>query len=471
MAELRSAREASPIRRRSGLTTLQTTSPRAVSQSKRGEVKYRSDRLTVCDLTQSYGPSSGGVRTYVEAKRRALLRSTDWRHVLIVPGEKDTVELDGRLTTYKVASPRVPNTEGYRFIVRADKVGEILRLENPDVVELGSPYLLPWEAFKYRTSYPCAVVGYYHTDFPHAYAGVFVGRALGKAAGAAAERLAQRYARVIYGRCDVVVTSSQSFEDRLRVLGVPRVRTVPLAVDLDTFNPIHRDEKLRERLELGVDDALLVYAGRLDAEKRVDVLPDAVRRLDPEIPAHLLLFGEGPLRKKLEESTKGNPRIRIGGYVSERSELARYLASADIYVTAGPHETFGLSVLEAQASGLPVVGVRAGALIDRVPETVGRLGPPGSAEEMARNIEQIWRGPLHAMSRSARRHVEENYSWERTFRDIFEVYETARSGVVQRDWSGRPEAVLERRSEGVVTGSAERLARSLHRCGRLLGFQ
>ena len=86
----------------------------------------------------------------------------------------------------------------------------------------------------------------------------------------------------------------------------------------------------------------------------------------------------------------GDPRIVTPGFVSDRSELARWLASADIYVSAMADETFGVSIVEAQASGLPVVGVAAGAMIDRVTDAIGRLGPVDDAEAMAANILDVW---------------------------------------------------------------------------------
>ena len=80
------------------------------------------------------------------------------------------------------------------------------------------------------------------------------------------------------------------------------------------------------------------------------------------------------------------------GYVRNRAELAGWLASADIYVSGMADETFGISIIEAQASGLPVVGVAAGAMIDRVTDAMGRLGPVGDAEAMAANILAVWNG-------------------------------------------------------------------------------
>ena len=81
-----------------------------------------------------------------------------------------------------------------------------------------------------------------------------------------------------------------------------------------------------------------------------------------------------------------------------RGELARWLASADIYVSGMADETFGVSIVEAQASGLPVVGVAAGAMIDRVTDAVGRLGPVGDADAMARNILDMWRSDRGAIA-------------------------------------------------------------------------
>ncbi len=92
----------------------------------------------------------------------------------------------------------------------------------------------------------------------------------------------------------------------------------------------------------------------------------------------------------------------LPGYVKSRAELARWLASADIYVSGMADETFGVSIVEAQASGLPVVGVAAGAMIDRVTDSLGRLGPVGDAAAMAGNILSVWNGDRARDDRSGR---------------------------------------------------------------------
>ena len=127
---------------------------------------------------------------------------------------------------------------------------------------------------------------------------------------------------------------------------------------------------------------MLIYVGRLDGEKKPDVVVEAFRRLPAELGARLVLIGEGPLREQI--AAIGDPRIVAPGYLKDRAELAKWLASSDIYVSAMADETFGVSIIEAQASGLPVVGVAAGAMIDRVTDRIGRLGPVGDSAAMAR---------------------------------------------------------------------------------------
>ena len=111
------------------------------------------------------------------------------------------------------------------------------------------------------------------------------------------------------------------------------------------------------------------------------------------------------------------------GYVRDRTELARWLASADIYVSAMADETFGVSIVEAQASGLPVVGVAAGAMLDRVTDEMGRLGPVGDSDAMARKHHVgLERRPRREWPiRRAPQALQ--FSWERSMEALFgEVY-------------------------------------------------
>src|SRR5206468_8396939 len=132
----------------------------------------------------------------------------------------------------------------------------------------------------------------------------------------------------------------------LRSLGIEDVGVVPLGVELGEFGPGRRDPRLRRRLGLADGQPLLIYVGRLDGEKKPDVLVEAFRQLPEELGAKLVLIGEGPLRDQI--AALGDLNIIMPGYMRNRTELARWLASADIYVSAMADETFGVSIIEAQ---------------------------------------------------------------------------------------------------------------------------
>jgi alpha-1,6-mannosyltransferase len=131
-----------------------------------------------------------------------------------------------------------------------------------------------------------------------------------------------------------------------------------------------------------------------------------------------VLLGDGPLRAQFCELGK-SMRIVAPGFVNGRAELARWLTSADIYVSAMADETFGISVIEAQASGLPVVGVAAGAMVDRVTPAMGRLGPIDDAAAMARNIVEVWTSEPKAMGLAAREHVRHRFAWDQSMERLF----------------------------------------------------
>lgn len=378
--------------------------------------------MKLCDLTQSYADTGGGVRTYLHAKREHVLARTGAEHVLIVPGRRDRTVRSGRAVTYRVASPRVPGSGIYRLLVRSDKVLRILARERPDLVEAQCAYNLPWTALHHRRRHGGRVVGAYMTDFPKAYVEPALASFFGSRAGRAARAAAERYARALYNRCDATVAISPTLADRLRAAGVRNVRHVPLGVDLETFHPSRRDPAVRRRLGAAGEELLLVYVGRLDRERRPDAVVDAFERLPGSFPARLALAGAGPLRESLEARAATDHRIRVLSFESDRRALATLLASADVFVSAMPHETFGLAVVEAQACGLPVVGVNAGAMVDRVPEGTGVLCAPGSPQAMADRLRAFSLDEWRQMGRNARRLVEANFSWGATFRRLFALY-------------------------------------------------
>lgn len=380
--------------------------------------------MKVCDVVQAYVPTGGGIRTYVDRKREFFRDRDGARHVLVTPAAHDSVRRSGGNTHHTVRAPCIPGHAPYRFWLRPGRVASILEAERPDVIELGSPYLMPWVAFSHRARTGTPIVGFYHTDLPDVYAGAPFTAWFGHRVGRGARSGAAAYVKALYGRCDLVVSASPRLVRRLRALGCRNVAYLPLGFDRDTFSPRHRDERIRRELAPR-HSVLLMYAGRLDREKGVPEVVEAWRRLPPDLDAALILVGEGPLRSSLEAEARQQPGLRIVPFQRDPSALAGLLASADVYVTAFRHETFGLSVIEAQACGLPVVGYRAGALSERVDETRGLLAEPRGPGELAAAITSLVRNGRVERGRRARQHVVEHFEWSRTFHRLVELYESA----------------------------------------------
>jgi len=390
--------------------------------------------LLICDLTQSYSPSGGGgISTYLREKRDHVLAHTPHHLLQIVPGPEDKVTVDGRHVFAEVAARPVPGSPNYRFILRTRAVRDLLATYRPDVVESLCPWVLPWTAINHRRAFPrTALVAGYRTDFPNAHVHR-VGRDLfGDTVARGFRRLSYRYAEVTYREFDRVYTLGEDARAALAMHRIVHTDVLPLGVDTRLFTPTARDPGYRSELGLSAGGPLLVYAGRIDNEKRADRLLAMFHRLPRELNAAMVMIGDGKLRDRLQAEAAGLP-IAFTGFETDRAGLARALASADLYVSAMADETFGISVLEAQAAGLPVVGVRGGAMPDRVPPGLGLLGPVDDVGAMADNVVALWRGDHLAAGRAARAHVEAGFSWRATFNRLLgEIYPAALAAAARR---------------------------------------
>ncbi len=396
--------------------------------------------MKFCDITMAFNRASGGIKTYVDEKRRFLRENTDHEHLLIIPGRRDRIRRSRRSTTVTIRGPLLPGQGDYRFFLSPAKIKQVLLEEQPDVVELGSYYTEPWAAFSYRNrrleaGRACLIGAYFHTDVAKAYVAAPLRAAAHSWLDNVSETLvsgvekvadvaalgAEKYIRHVFDRCDVAIAASPSQAARLQEYGVERVQLVPMGVDLKLFHPRRRSRELRARLGAAETTTVVLYAGRLCAEKRPLTIVEAFKRLPAGLDAQLWLVGDGPLREDVGAAAAGDSSIRLLRYEAERGLFAELLASADVYVSAGPFETFGLSVIEAQASGLPVVGVDAGALRERVLDGLGLLGPVDDAQAMADNIVRAAQARA-VMGARARAHIAENFSWPRAFARLLECY-------------------------------------------------
>lgn len=234
------------------------------------------------------------------------------------------------------------------------------------------------------------------------------------------------YLRNFHNATDCTFVPTTRCRDELALAGFDRLRVVGRGVDLERFSPLHRDAALRLSWGHHGSSPVLLYVGRLAAEKKVELALQAFRRARAYVPlARMVVVGDGPRRVALE---RDYPEVRFIG-MQTGAALAACYASADLFVFPSESETFGNVTLEALASGLPVVAFDSAAAAEHVVDRVsGRLVAPGDDDAFV--MATCLATTLHDFSRAgvasiATRRSVEAQSWpavlERFERQLLEV--------------------------------------------------
>lgn len=192
------------------------------------------------------------------------------------------------------------------------------------------------------------VAGTYHTDIPQYVRSLTNDEFL--------EQAAWNYMIWFYGQMEEVMVPSAGTREQLVSRGLPadRMKPLPRWVDTETYSPEMRNPSFWKSRGIGLGRVVLLYVGRVSREKGLEMLVDAFRQLaDSGAAIALAVIGDGPYRAEMEASLSGYPALFTGYLAGE--QLQRGYASADLFVFPSATDTFGNVVLEAQASGLPVI--------------------------------------------------------------------------------------------------------------------
>ncbi len=230
------------------------------------------------------------------------------------------------------------------------------------------------------------------------------------------------YLRWIHNQCNVTLCPSSATLAELTERGFCRLALWGRGVDTARFSPAHRSLAWREAVGAGPGDVIILYVGRLAAEKRLDLL---ARAADGLPAVRIVLVGDGPARSLLEQQFAGLP-VTFTGF-RHGHDLAVAYASADLFVFPSDTETFGQVVQEAMASGLPVLGARAGGTRDLVREgETGLLFEPGNPTDLRAQLDRLlasadWRLALG----SAGFRAAQARSWPRVLDELLAHYQQA----------------------------------------------
>jgi alpha-1,6-mannosyltransferase len=383
--------------------------------------------LKVCDLTQFYSPLSGGVKRYVHEKIRYIQSTPDDEHVLVIPDAKTGLAEAPRSRIYSIRSPLLSRTSRYRALLNLRAIEEILEREQPDLIESGDPYQVAWKAIASGHALRIPVVGFYHSHFPEAYLRSSA-RFFGRMGMEFVMDMARRYVCKIYNRFEATLVPSARLGELLTNWGVRNVRAVDLGVNAEIFSPRSEEpEETRASLAIPEGCFLLLYVGRLAQEKNTQTLFAAFHLLVRRNPGrfHLLVVGDGLQRRELQQLQDEVGHVTWRQYCANSEELARIYRAADLLVHPGVQETFGLTSLESQACGTPVVGIR-GSYMDRIIfGDQGLWADANAPEALAGAIENLSAQDLRSSGEAASQRAREHYGWPRVFERLFCIYREA----------------------------------------------
>jgi glycosyltransferase involved in cell wall biosynthesis len=344
-----------------------------------------------------------------------------------------------------VTSPAVPlGRTGYHIGLRYSREARAL-LSEMDIVHCH--HLLMGLEFAQRYS-RCPIVFTNHTRYD-LYASAY-----SPISQPAADAIMHRLWPAMTDGCDAVIAPSPSMRQTLRDFGVhQRIEVIENGVDLER---IRNPSAPRGKADYGFseDSVLLVYVGRLSVEKNVERMLSQFTRAAEAVPAlRLLIVGDGPLRGGLEKQARNlghSDKVYFTGHVPS-DKIPDHLAAADLFVTASTSEVHPLTVIEAIASGLPVVAYRSPGISDTIESGVTGL-LVGEEDELAQAMMYL-SGDSHLRSMMAAAAVQSasRYDIETTVRRTLDLYQELQGDAWQIEHARLPKRRISYVDRGIPT--------------------
>jgi glycosyltransferase involved in cell wall biosynthesis len=367
-------------------------------------------RSRVAIFTETFLPRVDGIVNTLKWTLSGLVEA-DWEPLVVAPSG-NTQTLPG-VAVIGAPSIAFPLYREVRLAYPATDVWRALDTFRPDIVHLAGPVTNGHGGLKYALARGVPVISSYHTALPN-YACLY---GLGWI-----EEWAWSMLRSIHNSTAATLCPSLETLCDLRARGFQRLELWSRGVDCRLFDPARRSVATRARLGAGPNELLVVYVGRLAREKKLERLATALRMVTG---VHAALVGSGPECERLGQVFDGLPATFTGPL--HGTELAEAYASADVFVFPSDTDTFGNVVLEAMASGLPVVASAVGGHLDLInDQRNGLLFPPESTSQLARHLERYRDDPrLRAKHAAEGRRLAELRTWPRQVQRLVEHYRRA----------------------------------------------
>ena len=378
--------------------------------------------MRIAFFTDTFPPEVNGVANTAARAARALSAAGHQMKVFTVSRlspEEIQKEVGGAYEVETIPSVRLPIYLGVRVTAPVGLALRKIARFKPNILHAHTPFSMGWEAVWAARFLGVPLVGTHHTFFNHYLKHVHLDYAW-------AERLSWKLTISYYNRCDLVVSPTRSLVDELVRNGLKRpYEIIPNAVDTQLFRPATDATQLKVRLDL--PERVVVYMGRLSYEKSVDQALRAFKLVvERGENAMFVIIGNGPGKGGLESLSRDlglEKRVRFTGFIYG-NELVEYLQAADVFLTASKSENMPLAILEAMATGLPILAVRSLGLTEMVAHgNNGYLLAPDDISSMAEHTLKLLRddGLRHSFA-AASRALSEKYSEHTITRKFEELY-------------------------------------------------
>ncbi|MGP4042097.1 glycosyltransferase family 4 protein [Gracilibacillus sp. D59] len=322
-------------------------------------------------ITETFLPSTDGVVTRLTNSIRYFLEQG--HQVTVVAPDLGVSEFEGA----KVIGLPARNLPFYRskaFALPNPRVKKLLMECNPDIVHVVNPALLGASGVYYAKKSKFPLIASYHTQVPkyaeYYHLSIFKG-------------LLWWYFRKLHNQASINLCTSNVVKEELDEQNFHNVHVWKRGVDTNLFHPEKSDLNMRARLTNGKDNKkLLLYVGRLAPEKEIEKIRTVLEQSEQFV---LAIVGDGPHRGPLEKHFESTNTVFTGFMHGE--ELAKAYASADLFVFPSTTETLGLVLMEAMASGLPIVAADSGPTREQIKhEKHGLLYNPESVESFKETV-------------------------------------------------------------------------------------
>lgn len=353
--------------------------------------------MRIALFTETFLPKVDGIVTRLRHTVDHLQRQGD--EVLVVAPDGGLKEHKGA-KIYGVSGFPLPLYPELKLALPRPAIGEELERFKPDIIHVVNPAVLGLAGLFYSKTLNIPLIASYHTHLPEYLQHYGLGML---------EGLLWELLKAGHNQAEINLCTSTAMMQALTDHGIKRVNLWQRGVDTEVFQPHLASQEMRSRLTQGHPDSpLLLYVGRLSAEKEIERIKPVLESIPN---ARLALVGDGPNRQNLEKHFAGTPTHFVG-YL-QGLELGAAFASADAFIFPSRTETLGLVLLEAMAAGCPVVAARSGGIPDIVEDGVnGFLFDPTDDNGAIAATQRLFANPSEreTLRRNARREAE-RWGW------------------------------------------------------------